>query len=196
MGNIMALNVQMILSENKLIGEKIVTPRLVNQQYLDYDAFCDYLAQGSTVTAADVSAVMKQLEKTLPIILALNVKVTASPEGLVFRPTVKGSITQSQLKTKLAQRKADYLANGDTAAAAKINENRELTAGDLATNDLQASIVIDLPKKWDIRFQQTVTYKRITKTATYVEEGGGNENTNADDNSGATSGGGGMNFEG
>ena len=53
MGNMpMALNVQMVLSENKLIGEKIVTPRIVNQQTLDYDAFCDYLAQGSTVTAA------------------------------------------------------------------------------------------------------------------------------------------------
>ena len=35
MGNDMALNVQMILSENRLIGEKIVTPRLVNQQTLD-----------------------------------------------------------------------------------------------------------------------------------------------------------------
>ena len=62
MGNMpMALNVQMVLTENKLIGEKIVTPRIVNQQTLDYDTFCDYLAQGSTVTAADVSAVMKQL---------------------------------------------------------------------------------------------------------------------------------------
>ena len=59
----MALNVQMVLSENKLINEKMVVPRLVNQQTLDYDAFCDSLAQGSTVTAADVSAVMKQLEK-------------------------------------------------------------------------------------------------------------------------------------
>ena len=87
----MALNVQMVLSENKLINEKMVTPRLVNQQVLDYDAFCDYLAQGSTVTAADVSAVMKQLEKTIPLILALNAKITASPEGLTFRPTVRGS---------------------------------------------------------------------------------------------------------
>lgn len=178
MGNIMALNVQMILSENKLIGEKIVTPRLVNQQVLDYDQFCDYLAQGSTVTAADVSAVMKQLEKTLPIILALNAKVTASPEGLVFRPTVKGSITQSQLKAKLAQRKADYLANGDTVSAAKINENRELVAGDLATSDLQACIVIDLPKKWDTRFQQTVSYKRVTKAAALVEDNGGGDGEN------------------
>lgn len=143
----MALNVQMILSENKLIGEKIVTPRLVNQQTLDYDTFCDYLAQGSTVTAADVSAVMKQLEKNIPLILGLNTKIIASPEGLVFRPTVKGSITQSQLKAKLAQRKQGYLDAGDTASAAKINPERALEAGDLATSDLQACIVIDLPKE-------------------------------------------------
>ena len=125
MGNMpMALNVQMVLSENKLIGEKIVTPRIVNQQTLDYDTFCDYLAQGSTVTAADVSAVMKQLEKNIPLILGLNAKIVASPDGLTFRPTVKGSLTQSQLKAKLTQRKADYMAAGNTAAAEKIDVNR------------------------------------------------------------------------
>ena len=86
MGNMpMALNVQMVLSENKLIGEKIVTPRIVNQQTLDYDAFCDYLAQGSTVTAADVSAVMKQLEKNIPLILGLNARSW-------LRPTVSPSV--------------------------------------------------------------------------------------------------------
>ena len=97
----MALNVQMVLSENKLINEKMVIPRLVNQQTLDYDTFCDYLAQGSTVTAADVSAVMKQLEKTIPLILALNAKITASPEGLAFRPTLRGSLTQGDLATSV-----------------------------------------------------------------------------------------------
>ena len=164
MGNMpMALNVQMVLSENKLIGEKIVTPRIVNQQTLDYDAFCDYLAQGSTVTAADVSAVMKQLEKNIPLILGLNAKIVASPDGLTFRPTVKGSLTQSQLKAKLTQRKADYMAAGNTAAAEKIDVNRELMASDLATSDLTACIVIDMPKKWDSRFQQSVEFKRIVK---------------------------------
>ena len=181
----------MILSENKLIGEKIVTPRLVNQQNLDYDAFCDYLAQGSTVTAADVSAVMKQLEKTLPVILALNAKVTASPEGLVFRPAVKGSLTQSQLKAKLEQRKKDYLAAGDTAAAEKIDIERELVAGDLATSDLQACIVIDLPKKWDSRFQQTVSFKRVSKmTAVNEGEGSTEGNTNTGGSGGNATGGG------
>lgn len=184
----MALNVQMILSENKLVGEKIVTPRLVNQQTLDYDTFCDYLAQGSTVTAADVSAVMKQLEKNIPLILGLNTKIIASPEGLVFRPTVKGSITQSQLKAKLAQRKQDYLDAGDTASAAKIDADRALVAGDLATSDLHACIVIDLPKKWDTRFQQTVTYKRVTKGVAVLSEGEGGGNDDANNNSGGNGG--------
>ena len=170
MGNDMALNVQMILSENRLIGEKIVTPRLVNQQTLDYDTFCDYLAQGSTVTAADVSAVMKQLEKNIPLILGLNARIIASPEGLVFRPTVKGSITQSQLKAKLEARKQAYLDAGDEVAAAKIDTERALTVGDLATSDLKACIVIDLPKKWDTRFQQAVEFKRVAKGMLLVTE--------------------------
>ena len=179
----MALNVQMVLTENKLIGEKIVTPRIVNQQTLDYDTFCDYLAQGSTVTAADVSAVMKQLEKNIPLILGLNTKIVASPDGLTFRPTVKGSITQSQLKAKLTQRKADYEAAGNTAAAEKIDVNRELMASDLATSDLTACIVIDMPKKWDSRFQQTVDFKRIVK-GVVIED---NADTGIDD-SGSGSG--------
>lgn len=173
----MALNVQMVLSTNKLLGEKIVTPRLVNQQTVDYDTFCDYLAQGSTVTAADVSAVMKQLEKNIPLILSLNARVTVSPEGLVFRPSVKGSLTQSQLKAKLEARKAEYLAAGDTEAADKIDTARELTASDLATSDLLACIVIDMPKKWTTRFQQTAEFKRVAKGTVVMED----DDTLADD---------------
>lgn len=48
----MALNVQMTISENSILGEKIVSTRLVNQQVLDFDSFCDYLAKDSTVKAA------------------------------------------------------------------------------------------------------------------------------------------------
>ena len=70
----MALNVQFNKYHNSLIDEEIVITRLVNQQTLDYDKLCDYLADGSTVTASDVSAVMKQLEKKLPFVLALNTK--------------------------------------------------------------------------------------------------------------------------
>ena len=79
------LNVQFIKYLNQLINEEIVVPRLVNQQSLDFNALCEYLADGSTVTAADVSAVMKQIENRLPLVLALNAKVECSPEGLTFR---------------------------------------------------------------------------------------------------------------
>lgn len=189
MGNPMALNVSMVLSQNHMLGEKIVTPRIINQQVLDYDAFCDYLAQGSTVTPGDVSAVMKQIEKNLPTILALNAKVIVSPEGLTFRPSVKGSITQSQLRTKLEAKRQSLIDAGDTAAAAKIDVNRELTAGDLATSDLQACIVIDLPKKWEQRFQQTVTFKRVSKAVATAEgdEGDGTGAANGS-NTGSTNG--------
>ena len=173
----------MILSENTLINEKIVTPRLVNQQTLDYDTFCDYLAQGSPLTAADVSAVMKQIEKTLPLVLGLNAKVNATPEGLVFRPGVKGSITQSQLKAKLEKRKADYLAAGDTESANKIDTGRALLPTDLSTAELTACIMIDLPKKWDVRFQQNVEFKRIIKSSTMVTEEAPTE-PNPDDSDG------------
>lgn len=179
----------MVLSQNHMLGEKIVTPRIINQQVLDYDAFCDYLAQGSTVTPGDVSAVMKQIEKNLPTILALNAKVIVSPEGLTFRPSVKGSITQSQLRTKLEAKRQSLIDAGDTAAAAKIDVNRELTAGDLATSDLQACIVIDLPKKWEQRFQQTVTFKRVSKAVATAEgdEGDGTGAANGS-NTGSTNG--------
>ena len=52
----MALNVQMYKVHNMLTDEDIVIPRLVNQQSLDFNELCEYLADGSTVTAADVSA--------------------------------------------------------------------------------------------------------------------------------------------
>ena len=101
----MALNVQFIKYLNQMINEEIVVPRLVNQQSLDFNALCEYLADGSTVTAADVAAVMKQIEMRLPLVLGLNAKVVCSPEGLTFRPKVTGSITQSQLKAKLLRKR-------------------------------------------------------------------------------------------
>ena len=107
----------------------------------------------------------------------------ASPDGLTFRPTVKGSLTQSQLKAKLTQRKADYMAAGNTAAAEKIDVNRELMASDLATSDLTACIVIDMPKKWDSRFQQSVEFKRIVKGLVIednTESGSGSDDQGSD----------------
>ena len=153
----MALNVHFYKVHNHLTDEDIVIPRLVNQQSLDFNALCEYLADGSTVTAADVAAVMKQIEMRLPLILGLNAKVVCSPEGLMFRPKVSGSITQSQLKAKLQAK----LAADPTL---DIDVNRELTTSDLAVSDLTAEIAIELPKKWNERCKSKAEFKRITKT--------------------------------
>lgn len=184
----MALSVQMTKGTNALINEGIITPRLVNQQTLQFSEFCDYMSQGSTVTAADVAAVMKQLEKSLPTILGLNTKVIVSPDGLTIRPAVKGSLTQSQLKAKLTAKRDAYLAAGDTKSAEKVDVNREIETSDLTTSDLTASIVIDLPKKWDQNFQQTVVFKRVNRVVSVAvdepsdENEDGNANGNGDAN--------------
>ena len=73
-----------------MTNEDIVMSRIVNQQVLDFNGLCEYLADGSTVTAADVSAVMKLIELRLPLILGLNAKVICSPEGLTFREEAGG----------------------------------------------------------------------------------------------------------
>ena len=152
----MALNVQMIKYQNHLINEEIVVPRLVNLQTMDFYQLCEYLADGSTVTPGDVAAVMKLIEVRLPLILGLNTKVVCSPEGLVFRPSVSGSITQSQLKAKLEAKLLDD-------PAADIDVNRTLAVSDLSVSDLSVGIAIDLPKKWHERFQTRAEFKRITK---------------------------------
>ena len=172
----MALNVQFFKLHNHMTDEDIIVPRIVNQQTLDFNALCEYLADGSTVTAADVAAVMKQIEMRLPLVLGLNAKVVCSPEGLTFRPKVTGSITQSQLKAKLQAK----LAADPTA---DIDVNRALTVSDLSINDLTAEIAIELPKKWNERFKSKAEFKRIIKTSTESTD----DNQNNSDN---TSGGG------
>ena len=176
----MALNVQFYKVHNYLTDEDIVIPRLVNQQSLDFNALCEYLADGSTVTAGDVAAVMKQIEMRLPLVLGLNAKVVCSPEGLTFRPKVSGSITQSQLKAKLqAKLEADPTSD--------IDVNRALTTSDLATSDLTAEIAIELPKVWNERFKSKASFKRIVK-----DSKGTTDSTPSDDDttgSGSTTGG-------
>lgn len=152
---------------NYLTNEDIVMARLVNQQVLDFNALCDYLADGSTVTAGDVAAVMKQIETRLPLILGLNAKVVCSPEGLTFRPKVSGSITQKQLKAKLQ-------AKLDADPSADIDVNRELTVSDLSVSDLTAEIGIELPKKWTERFQSKAEFKRIRVDSSDGSEEGSN----------------------
>ena len=129
MGN---LNVQFIKQMNPMINEALISPRLVNTQTVEYLDWCTRLANGSTVTAADVSAVMQQLEDKLLEILSLNAKVICSPSGLIFRPKVSGSIRQSELKAKLEAKKA---AETDPEKAAAIDVNRELKTSDLSISD-------------------------------------------------------------
>ena len=167
----MALTVQMYKVHNHLTNEDIVIPRLVHQQTMDFNQLCEYLADGSTVTAADVSAVMKQIESRLPLVLGLNAKVICSPEGLTFRPKVSGSITQKQLKEKLQ---------------AKLAEDPSLES-DLTTGDLTASIDISLPKKWTERFHTKAEFKRIMKTPEEEEQNSDNDTQGGGSNSGGPS---------
>ena len=181
------ISTQFIKSKNAMIDEDIVTARIVNMQSMEFDEWCEHLADGSTVTAADVSAVMKQIEKRLPTILGFNTKVICSPEGLTFRPKVSGSITQSELKAKLVARKA---AETDPVKAAAIDVDRALTTSDLTISDCTVSIVVDLPKSWSTAFMQKAKLKRVAKTLTDTAEStddageGGSENTGGDETQG------------
>ena len=182
-GNNMALNVQIYKVHNHLTDEDIVMPRLVNQQSLDFNTLCEYLADGSTVTAADVAAVMKQMEMRLPLLLGLNAKVVCSPEGLTFRPKVSGSITQSQLKKKLQAKLA-------ADPSLDIDIDRVLSVSDLAVSDLTAEIAIELPKKWTERFQSKATFKRVNKaTNTDDTDTGGGSGGTTDSTDGTETGG-------
>lgn len=167
------ISVQISLSDNKLIGEKIAQARIVNMQTMEFDEFCEYLAEGASVTAADVAAVMKRLEKLVPMLMALNIRIMASPNGIVFQPTVSGSLTQKQLKEKLQEKlKADPTAD--------IDVDRDLLAGDLTVNDLTAGMNVVLPKKMLADFAQEVIFKRVTRATTPSD--GGNEEDDPNDN--------------
>ena len=163
------ITTQFIKTKNNLLNEDIVTPRIVNMQVMEFDEWCENLADGSTVTPADVAAVMKRIEKRLPSFLGLNAKVICSPDGLTFRPKVSGSISQSDLKKKLQARKA---AESDPEKAAKIDVNRSLKTSDLSVKDCTLSIVIDLPKSWSTDFNTKAKLKRVAKNAEELEESG------------------------
>ena len=150
----MAIKTKIIVRDNALAGGgKVASATIVDLQEMDFDAFCEYLAQDSTVGAADVSAVMKQLEKKLPFILGMGTKVQISAEGMVVKPTVSGSLTQAQLKAKLEARKA----NGE-----EVDVNRKLEAADLTVGDLTAGISIQFSKKFNTAFGQSATFKRVS----------------------------------
>ena len=161
------ISTQFFKTFNKMINEDIVTARIVNMQTMEFDDWCEHLADGSTVTAAEVAAVMKQICKRLPTILGFNTKIVCSQDGLTFRPKVSGSITQSELKKKLEAKKA---AETDPEKAAAIDVDRALTTSDLSISDCTVSIVVDLPKEWSTSFQQKAKLKRVNKSLTEITE--------------------------
>lgn len=150
---------QFIKMFNSILNENIVQARIVNMQTVDFNDWCMRMANGSTVTAADVAAVMQQVEDKLPEILSLNAKVICSPGGLIFRPKLTGSITQSQLKKKLEAR----LAADPTL---DIDVNRALTTSDLSISDLDLTIEVSMPKFWADAFKKRTTLKRVKTSAT------------------------------
>lgn len=152
----MAIKAKVIVRSNSITKEKLASATIVDLQPMSFTEFCDYMAQDSTVGAADVMAVMTQLEKKLPLLLALGTKVQVSAEGMVVRPTVSGSLTQSQLKAKLEARKAE---------GEDVDVNREITAADLTTKDLTAGVAIDFSKKFNAAFAQHGTFKRVGEAA-------------------------------
>lgn len=148
----MAIKAKVIVRSNSITKEKLASATIVDLQQMSFTEFCDYMAQDSTVGVADVMAVMSQLEKKLPLLLALGTKVQVSAEGMTVRPTVSGSLTQTQLKAKLEARKA---------AGEDVDVNREITAADLTTKDLTAGVAIDFSKKFNASFAQHGSFKRV-----------------------------------
>lgn len=153
----MAIKTRIAVRVNNFTQEKVASAQIVDLQPMSFAEFCDYMAQDSTVGAADVMAVMTQLEKKLPLLLALGTKVQVSAEGMTVRPTVSGSLTQSQLKAKLEARKA---------AGEDVDVNREITAADLTTKDLTAGVAIDFSKKFNAAFAQHGSFKRVGDATT------------------------------
>ena len=149
----MAIQTKIVVRKDSINKSTYASAMVVNLQEMDFDAFCEYLAQDSTVGAADVAAVMKQLEKKLPLILGMGTKVQISAEGMVVKPTVSGSLTQAQLKAKLEARKA----NGE-----EVDVNRKLEAADLTVGDLTAGVSVSFSKKFNTAFGQSATLKRVS----------------------------------
>ncbi len=150
----MALNIAFTKQFNMLKDENIIIPRIVNKQTMEFSDFCEYLADGTTVTAGDVAAVMKSIEMRLPLILGMNSKVVVSPDGLTFRPKVSGSIGQSELHAKLQARAMNY-------PDLNIDVDREIETSDLTVRDLSVGIGIEIPKKWISRLESKATLKRV-----------------------------------
>lgn len=150
----MALDVQIRLVTNHVKNEKIAQASLVNLQKIDFNAFCDYMALGSSVTAADVMAVMKRLETVIPMLMNMNAKVQISPSGITVRPSVKGTVSQSDVTIRLQHQAKEHT---------NIDVNRSITESDLTTDYLSAHILLDYPKALDQEFSKKAEFRRVNK---------------------------------
>ena len=180
------IQVQILVQNNHLTNQKVASARIVNLQEMKFARFCEYLAQDSTVGEADVAAVMTQFAKKLPLLIAMGMKVYVSPDDMVVKPTIKGSLTQAQLTAKLTARKAELLAAGDTEAANAIDVNRLLKASDLKTSDLTAGLDIDFGSKFVDSFGKAAELERVSKgtpepTSTPSNGGGNNGGSNSEE---------------
>jgi hypothetical protein len=178
----MAINVKVQVRKNSITGENIASANVVNLQQVDFQTFCEYLAQDSTVGISDVAAVMTQVEKKLPLLLGLGNKVQLSAEGMTVRPSVSGSLSQSALKAKLEAKKAA----GDN----DVDVDRELKPSDLTVDDLTASVSIDFSKKFKTAFSSSATLKRVqadkaeassSSSSSSSEDSGNTDTSDGDD---------------
>lgn len=149
----MVIKIKTVVRENIITKNKVASATIVDLQTMVFDEYFDYLAQDSTVGAADVAAVMTQTIKKLPLLLAMGVKVKISADGMIVRPTVRGSLTQEKLRARLEQRKAD----GDTS----VDTDREILASDLTIADLVAGVAVEFSKRFKTLFSKRVTFKRM-----------------------------------
>ena len=150
----MAIRVKIGVRSNSITSESLAVARIVDLRTVSYNELCEYLAQDSTVGVADVAAVMAQLEKKLPLLLSMGNKVQISQGGMTVKPTVSGSLTQSQLKAKL---QAKYDA-GDTT----VDTTRAIAASDLTISDLTAGVAIDFGKKFRSAFADKAEFERVS----------------------------------
>ena len=148
----MSIKVKISTRNNTITKEKLALAQIVDLRTVKFPEFCEYLAQDSTVGVADVAAVMAQLEKKLPLLLGMGSKVQISQDGMMVKPTVSGSLTQSQLTAKLQARQA---------AGETVDTTRTITAADLTVGDLTAGVAIDFGKKFRSAFADKAEFDRV-----------------------------------
>ena len=175
----MALKVKIQIQDNKLTGQQVASPRLVDLQTIEFDDFCE-LCTGSTVEKADVVAVMTKVMETLPKLVALGNKVVISPDGITVRPTISGSLVEADLRAALAEKKKEDPT---------VDVNRPMETSDLRTDMLTPGLAIDFSKKFKGLFSQNATLKRVSTGKTDEQsKDKGDANTSTDNQGGGNSG--------